>query len=649
MHGSQHDELQAVSAIPPTAATSVPTSCARTLPNSILVAIFGSNLLEWTPPSGGWVWERPYGGRERLADGPANASPPGQTTYAQRLRPARTFVPLLGIGCNPLRRESRAVRLSVRFVPGTKLTDGGPADRYGDGRMTPPSDDVASLLAEAAERHGGRPALEHGGVNWTYAETARRAGALGARLRALGVAPGDVVAWIGDNGPEAALAYFAAAWAGATLAPLHLRLTDADLVRVLDHARARLVLSDRASHARASRLGLPLETVAADALPAGADAAARVPRAPSDPAHLYYTSGSTGTPKGVVLTHGNVVAHARLAAAALGLTERDVWLHAAPMFHLADAWATFAVTLVGGTHRFVPRFEEQAVLDAFASGVTVTNLVPTRWNALVRDPGASRARGRSLRLLLSGGSAVSPDLVRRIREVFGAEYAQTYGLTETSPYLTISRLEGDERRLPEAEACVRLARAGRPMPGVDVAVVTGRGDRVPSDGVAVGEVVARGPTVTPGYLRNPDADAAAFQDGWLRTGDLAVVHADGRIDLVDRVGDVVNTGGEKVFTTDVERALAGCAGVREVAVVGTPDAHWGQVVTAVVVPEGGGTTLDALRAHAAASLAGFKLPRRLVVVDALPRTASGKVSKREARALAAGPAPGPPSPAGPGP
>src|SRR5262249_36893854 len=147
---------------------------------------------------------------------------------------------------------------------------------------------------------------------------------------------------------------------------------------------------------------------------------------------------------------------------------------------------------------------------------------------------------------------------------------------------------------------------------------TDRGDRVVRDGVSVGEVVARGSTVTPGYLDDPDANAAAFRDGWFRTGDLAVVHGDGRIDLVDRLGDVVNTGGEKVFTTDVERALAGAPGVREVIVVGTPDAHWGQVVTAVVVPEGAGTTLEALRAFATRSLASFKLPKRLVVVDALP-------------------------------
>ena len=494
---------------------------------------------------------------------------------------------------------------------------------------------IAGLLAEAADRHGPRVAVEHGDVRWTYLEFARRAAVTAADLRARGVGSGDVVAWIGDNGPEAALAYFAAAWAGAVLAPLHLRLTDADLRRVLAHSRAKLVLTDRAGAPRAAALGPPTWEIAAPAAaPAGDDAPAPVPRADADPAHLYYTSGSTGTPKGVVLTHGNVVSHARLAAAALDLTARDVWLHAAPMFHLADAWATFAVTLVGGVHRFVPRFDEEAVLDAFASGVTVTNLVPTMWNALVRTPGAERARGKALRLLLSGGSAVSPDLVRRIRSVFGAEYAQTYGLTETSPYLTISRLEGDERRLPEAAACVRLARAGRPMPGVDVAVVSDRGVRVPEDGSTVGEVVAAGPTVTPGYFEDPAATRAAFRDGRLRTGDLAVVHPDGRIDLVDRVGDVVNTGGEKVFTTDVERALAGCPGVREVAVVGTADAHWGQVVTAVVVPEGAGTTLEALRAHAQGTLAGFKLPRRLVVVDALPRTASGKVSKREARALA---------------
>ena len=151
----------------------------------------------------------------------------------------------------------------------------------------------------------------------------------------------------------------------------------------------------------------------------------------------------------------------------------------------------------------------------------------------------------------------------------------------------------------------------------------------------MGEVVARGPTVTPGYFEDPAATAAAFRKGWFRTCDLARVHPDGRIELVDRASDVVNTGGEKVFTADVERALEGAPGIREVAVVGLPDERWGQVVTAVVVPEGRGVTLEAVQARARARLADFKVPRRLVLVDALPRTASGKVSKRDVRAAAA--------------
>lgn len=504
----------------------------------------------------------------------------------------------------------------------------------------PSIDTIAGLLADAARRAPARRAFEHGTVRWTYGEVAVRSAALAADLAAHGVRAGDVVAWIGDNGPACAWAYFGAAWAGAVLAPLHPRLLDADLVRVLGHADAKVVLAESASLERARRLGRPClvldpSTVAATS-PASPVTAARAPVevAPEAPAHLYYTSGSTGVPKGVVLTHRNVTTHARLAARALDLTAADVWLHAAPMFHLADAWATFAITEVLGCHRFVPRFDEGEVLAAFASGVTVTNLVPTMWNALVRDPAAAGHAYPSLRLLLSGGSAIAPDLVGRVRRVFGAEYAQTYGLTETSPYLTINRLAPSERALPEEVVNRLLARAGRPMEGVDVRVVDARLAPVPSDGASVGEVVARGPTVTPGYLRNPEADAAAFVHGWFRTGDLARVHPDGCIDLADRTGDVVNSGGEKVFSTDVERALADLAGVRELCVVGTPDPHWGSVVTAVVVPEGAGTTLEALQEHARARLADFKVPRRLVLVSALPRTASGKVSKKDVRAAA---------------
>lgn len=510
-----------------------------------------------------------------------------------------------------------------------------------------PGASVAGVLAHAARTFPERTAFVGDGVRWTYAEVARRASRLAGLLRQRGVGPGDVIAWAGDNTPHAALAYFGAAWAGAVLAPLHLRLTDADLRRVLAHADARVLLVEPEFAARAASLGAGTVSLHDASLGEGAGPAA-VPRGAGDAAHLYYTSGSTGTPKGVVLTHGNVTSHARLAAQALGLGADDVWLHAAPMFHLADAWATFSVTLVGGAHRFVPRFDADAVLRAFADGVTATNLVPTMWRALVRHPRAASTPAPSLRLLLSGGAAVDAGLVARLRATFGAggraEYVQTYGLTETSPFLTFSRLSEAERRLPEAEALARLTRAGHAMPGVEVEVLDAAGRPVPADGVAVGEVVARGPTVTPGYLHHPAATAAAFRDGWFCTGDLARRFPDGRIDLVDRRGDVVNSGGEKVFTTDVERALAAVGGLAEAVAVGVPDPHWGEVVAVVAVLDPTATrgpcALDDLRARlkglpSSARLADFKLPRHLVLVDALPRTASGKLDKRTARALAA--------------
>lgn len=511
-----------------------------------------------------------------------------------------------------------------------------PQGRRSVGGMGAPS--ISALLDEQALARPAATALVHEGVEHAYATAAAAAARLAAELAERGVRPGDSVAWIGDNTPACWLAYFAAARAGAVLVPLHLRLLDVDLARILDHADVRFVLCEAATRTRAlalARATLMLSDASFHTATAWRARRTRpAERDPDAPAHLYYTSGSTGAPKGVVLTHRNVVTHARLAAQALDLRRDDVWLHAAPMFHLADAWATFAVTLVGGIHRFVPRFAEEAVLDAFASGVTVTNLVPTMWNALVRHPTAQGRDYRRLRLLLSGGAAISPELVRRIRAVFGAEYAQTYGLTETSPFLTISRADAGEHALPEDELCLRLSRAGRPMGGVDVRVHDDEGQAVPADGTSIGEVCARGDTVTPGYFRNPEATAAALRAGWLHTGDLARVHPDGRIELADRTGDVVHSGGEKVFTADVERALDGLAGVREITVVGTADPHWGQVVTAVVVPEGEGVDLARVQQHAGRRLARFKIPRRLVLVDALPRTPSGKVSKREVRALA---------------
>jgi len=359
-------------------------------------------------------------------------------------------------------------------------------------------------------------------------------------------------------------------------------------------------------------------------------------------AQLYFTSGTTGRPKGVMLTHGNIGTHAQGTISELGLSASDVWLHAAPMFHLADAWATLAITQAGGRHVFAPRFEEGPVLDLFErEGVTLTNLVPTMLQRLVAHPGMDTRRFPALRRILSGGAPIAPAVVRRVIEAFRCEYVQTYGLTETSPFLTFSLLAPRQRELPEEEQLALRARTGRPFHAVEVEVRGADGRPVPHDDATVGEVVARGPTVTPGYWNDAEATAAAFADGWLRTGDLATVDSEGFLLIRDRVKDVIITGGEKVYSTDVEHVLYAHPAVLEAAVYGAPDPEWGESVqAAVVLRPGAAASADELRGHCRATLAGYAVPRTVRFLPELPKTGSGKVLKRALRGDGAATSPG---------
>ena len=511
---------------------------------------------------------------------------------------------------------------------------------------------LSAILARAAARFGDDPAVDgaEGGATWSEvaAAVARRAG----RWSRSGLDPGDRVALLAPNGRLFLECYFAAAHAGLVLVPLNTRSHPEGIARVVAHAGAkRLVAAPRHAGIASAALeelrksagsAAPATVEVAGeegaAAPAQAEAVAARPVRPDDPAHLYYTSGTTGDPKGVILTHRNVASHARLAIAALALDRRDVWAHVAPMFHLADAWATFAITEVGGRHVMVPDFEPAAVLDTLAGGVTITNLVPTMLGDLVQHaeddaahggPGAAPRRFPSLRLLLSGGAPIAPALVARIARTFGCLYVQTYGLTETSPYLTMSLLPERFARLPEAERFRFICKTGRPLAGVEVRVVRDDLTDVHPDGREVGEIVCRGETVTPGYWRNPEATAAAFRDGWFLTGDLAVIDEEGFLQIVDRRKDVIKTGGESVFSTEVEAVLHSHPAVHEVAVVGLPHERWGEAVVAAVVPRPGSAADEAaLIAHCKAHLGAHQVPKRVLFRTALPRTGSGKIAKR---------------------
>jgi len=492
---------------------------------------------------------------------------------------------------------------------------------------------VADALVRAAGLYPDAPAFRSGAAVVTYRELELDVRRAAAKLVERGVWPGERVALAAENGRDYIVWTFAAAWCGAVLVPLNWRLAPPEIGALFDLVTPRLAVVEPVFAAlvtsanECARQRVPVEQTAARA---ERPLAERIRVHEDDLAHLYCTSGTTGEPKGVELTHRNVFQHALCAAAELGLCDRDVWGHVAPMFHLADAWATVAITLVGGVHVALPRFEARAALDLFErERVTVSNLVPTMLALMVAEPDARSRDLSAFRLVLSGGASIAPAVVQAVEETFKCEYVQTYGMTETSPYLTLSRLGPSERALPRPEQFRLRARTGRAFMGVELDVVDEHGRSVPRDDRAVGEIVVRAATVMRGYWQRPDLTAAVLKDGWLSTGDLARIDARGFVEIVDRKKDMIVTGGENVYTTEVEHVLLAHADVLEAAVFGRPHDTWGETVHAAVVPKVG-RTIDAaaLLAHCKERLAGYKCPREFRVLAALPRTGTGKIAKR---------------------
>ncbi len=510
---------------------------------------------------------------------------------------------------------------------------------------------IPFILEKALSLHADREAVICGEHRFTYEMFARRTYALAAFLRASGVIRGECVAILHPNRHEFLEAYFAAAQIGAVLNPLNFRLSPRELAFILSDSGAETLIAAarfRDGVESLGKLDTPVQRVVwtgQDERPSAFEAieyedvilAHTTDTPPSPPdmrdedvAHLYYTSGTTGRPKGVMLTHKNVCTHALAAIAELQITDRDRWIHAAPLFHLADAWATFALTWVGGKHVVVEDFEPPEVLSLMErERVTLTNMIPTMLNMLVHTPGVTERDFSGLRVILSGGSPIAPEVVRRIMDTFGCDYIQTYGMTETSPYLTVSILKDSLTRLPAEEQFVYKARTGRPFLGVLLRVVREDGSEVARDDREVGEITVRGDIVTPGYWNRPEETTAALRNGWLLTGDMAVVDPEGYVNIVDRKKDMIITGGENVYSVEVENVLYEHPAVLEAVVIGVPDPKWGEAVKAVVVLNEGcsGDEEDIIR-HCKERIAGYKAPKSVDFVEALPRTGSGKLYKK---------------------
>jgi fatty-acyl-CoA synthase len=467
---------------------------------------------------------------------------------------------------------------------------------------------------------------------WTYAEFATRADQLARLLQDdLDVRPGDRVAWLGGNTHELLEAYYGVLLAGAILLPLNVRLARPELCFVLDDARASVLIrhpdfANPGHRVRQLVLGpdyeRALDAQGTDPFPA--------PVVDEDSAaELFYTSGSTGRPKGAVLTHRGLYLHAVHAALTTGISGRDVVIHTIPLFHV-NGWGTpHYLTGLGGVHVMLPRFDPPEVLRLIeAEGVTRLFLVPAMATALLSSDAQGRYDMSSLVQVSIGGAPAPPALLAEMEQQFGCETICGYGLTEASPQLTKAL---DKPGQPPSAA--RRATTGLPIIGVDLRVLDDDGAEVPWDGATTGEICVRSNHVMAGYWERPDETDAALADGWLHTEDIAVVHPDGYVTIVDRKKDLIISGGENVSSVEVEKVLAGHPAVLEVAVVGMPHDQWGEVPQAWVVRRAGAdASTEELVVFARERLAGFKVPRDIRFVDELPRGGTGKVQKAELRA-----------------
>ena len=502
---------------------------------------------------------------------------------------------------------------------------------------------LADPLDHARRTAGDRTALVCGNVRGDYAALHDRCARLVGALFGLGVQAGDRVAVLSLNCHRMVETFFAVPAGGLVVVPLNTRLATAEVGAILADARATVLLTDRdpgplAAHARhvvryddGSSDGYEALLAAADPARLGAEAGVQE----DDLAAMFYTGGTTGRSKGVMLTHRNLVANAYHKTLAVRIDTDDVFLAAPALFHVAGTAPLHGLCWRGAATVVMPTFEAAGALGLIARhGVTFAIPVPTMLAAMVDEQRARPSNVDSLRLLGHAASPIASDLLRRVHDTFPrAQLAHFYGATETCSIVT--HLLHEERSLDSP----LLGSCGIPAPGVQVRILgpgatTIAGAEQPAR--AVGEIVVRGPKVMVGYWDNPEATEAAMLDGWYRTGDLGWLDEHANLFVVDRAKDMIVSGGENVYSVEVEDVLARHPAVAEVAVFGVPDERWGEAVHAVVVLRGAvddeASLVAELRAHCRATIAAYKVPKMIELrAEPLPKSGPGKVLKRAIR------------------
>ena len=508
------------------------------------------------------------------------------------------------------------------------------------------------FLRYAEQQYPRRTAVVCNDNRFTYAQFADRARRLGGALRQAGIQPGDRVAFLTTNCHRLLEAYYGVLEAGAVLLPLNFRLAAGELGYVLNDAGASLLFVEQQflGQVESFRRDIPCvrmfcrldgapeapwlapdnyEGLLAAATPHRAEIASIDENALAE---LFYTSGTSANPKGVMLTHRNLYLHALHVCLAFQIENGAIELHTIPLFH-ANGWGiAHFLTLLGGKHVMIQRFDPKEVFRLIEKeSVHSCSLVPIMATALVNCPERRNYDLRSLRRIVIGGAASSPTLIREVEKELGCECYSGYGLTETSPALSLSPMkselswEGEQRH-------VGKAMTGYAIPGVEMRVVDHNDDDVPHDGQAIGEIIVRADGVMKGYWREPDASAEALRGGWFHTGDMATLNEDGYFLIVDRKKDIIVSGGENISSLELEKAILAHPAVLEAAVIPVPDKKWGEVPKALVVlkPDAA-TTESELIEFCRSRLAHYKCPRSFEFLDSLPKTGTGKILKKDIR------------------
>jgi fatty-acyl-CoA synthase len=501
------------------------------------------------------------------------------------------------------------------------------------------------FMRRARRLYGEREAVVDEARRASYEEFFARCDRWSGALQRLGVGRGDRVAYISPNTGPMLESFYAVPQIGAVLVPINYRLSSAEFAYLVAHSGSRVVCADPAYFDAVDAVRPQLQSVEHFVALEGArdgwlgyepllrDASGEFSRPPIDERDLLtinYTSGTTSRPKGVMITHRNAWMNAVGTLVHVHMTSADRYLWTLPMFH-ANGWTfVWIVTAVGGTHVCLRRVEPARVFDAVQrERVTMLCAAPTVLIGLAHAPEDARRNVPSGLRVLTAGAPPAAATIEAIEQGLGWTITHVYGLTETAPFITICEPRAEHTSLtPGARAAVKARQGVELVTSGELDVRTPEGTSVPRDGATLGEIVVRGNVVMAGYFNDPEATRAVMPDGWFHTGDAAVVHPDGYVEVRDRIKDVIISGGENISSVEVEAMLLRHPAVQEAGVVGLPDPRWGEAPHAfVVLKAGASATPEELREFSRGHLAHFKTPHSFTFVPELPKTATGKIQK----------------------